>query len=79
MEKEIKLSAGAIINVEIFLENLEDVSGLREGLYYVLLDYLSTNIDSGVDRRVSGVFIKDFDNLLEFLYMLEARDKERAS
>ena len=71
MSKEVKLTAGIITIAEIFIENVASVSNLRKGLYFILWDYLEENIDAGADHRVSGDFLRDFGDLLEFLYALE--------
>jgi hypothetical protein len=75
MRKEVRLTAGMITITEIFLENIVSASNLRKGLYFILMDYLQENIDSGADHRVSGNFLRDFDDLLEFLFALEELEK----
>jgi len=54
-----------------YLKDAEDVKLLREGLYFVVWSYLEENIDTGLDRRVNGVFLTDFNSLLEVLLILE--------
>ena len=71
MSKDFKLSAGMITVTEIFLENIDSINGLREGLYFLTLEYLEKNIDVGTDNRVRGNFLRDFNDLLEFLFALE--------
>jgi|GEM_PF-4187392 hypothetical protein len=75
MSKEVKMTAGIITITEIFIENMVSVSNLRKGLYFILWDYLEENIDSGADHRVSGDFLRDFGDLLEFLFALEELKK----
>jgi hypothetical protein len=75
MSKEVRLTAGMITVTEIFIENVASVSTLRKGLYFILWDYLEENIDAGADHRVSGDFLRDFGDLLEFLYALEELKK----
>jgi hypothetical protein len=71
MTKEFKLTPAHIAITEIFIDNIGMIQVLRDGLYLLVLEYLERNINSGVDDRISGEFVKDFNNLLEFLYALE--------
>jgi hypothetical protein len=54
-----------------YFQDAEDIKGLREGLYFVVWSYLEENIDTGLDRRIHGVFLTDFNSLIEVLSILE--------
>jgi hypothetical protein len=54
-----------------YLQDSEDIKGLREGLFLVVWNYLEENIDTGLDRRITGVFLTDFNSLEEVLLILE--------
>jgi hypothetical protein len=58
--------------LESYLQFSEDLKNLREGLYYVVWDYLEENIDTGLHPHVNGKFLADFNHLLEVLLLLEA-------
>jgi hypothetical protein len=57
--------------LESYLLSAQDLKNLREGLYQVIWNYLEENIDTGMDQRINGVFLTDFNNLLEVLRLLE--------
>jgi len=54
-----------------FLQFSEDLKNLREGLSFVVWSYLEENLDTGVHARINGIFLMDFNHLLEFLLLLE--------
>ena len=57
--------------LESYLLSSEDLQNLREGLYYVIWSYLEENIDTGLNPHINGVFLTDFNHLLEVLELLE--------
>jgi hypothetical protein len=75
-EKAFILSGGIKKVFEIFVEGLEDIDGLRTGLYFVMWEYLEASIDEGADHRVNGKFLRDFNSLLEFLLLLQEHLKK---
>jgi hypothetical protein len=54
-----------------FLQFSEDLKNLREGLYYLVWSYLEENLDTGVHPRINGIFLMDFNHLLEVLTLLD--------
>jgi hypothetical protein len=55
-----------------YLQEVQDLKGLREGLYLVVWEYLQWNLDTGLDSRINGKFLVDFNSLIEVLCILEA-------
>jgi hypothetical protein len=54
-------------------EDMEDLPSLIKGLQFLAWNYLSHNVDTGIDQRINGAFIRDYCDLLEFLYSLTAQ------
>jgi hypothetical protein len=52
-------------------EDMEDLPSLIKGLQLLAWDYISRNVDTGIDQRINGAFIRDYCDLLEFLNALQ--------
>jgi hypothetical protein len=71
----MKIETETMEALQSFIDNCMSVKKLREGLYLVMWEYLTENINEGVDEEISGEFLRDFDGLLNLLLYVEERLK----
>jgi hypothetical protein len=70
-KKLFELSPGMGRITEVTFENMENLPRLIKGLQFLAWEYLSENINDGVDDRINGAFIRDFCDLLEYLLTID--------
>jgi hypothetical protein len=64
-----------IEELSAYLRDAKGIEHLREGLQFVVWLYIEENIDTGLDRRINGVFLTDFNSLIAVLSMLQYVEK----
>lgn len=64
------LSPGLAKVLEIYLEAMNEFDNLHNGLRHVMWAYLEENIDKGLDEKITGNFLKNFDSLMELIWFI---------
>jgi hypothetical protein len=76
MGKVFELSLGMIKGTEITFESMEDLPALTKGLQFIVLEYFAENLDTGVDGQIDGAFLRDFSELIQYLFSMEEELKK---
>ena len=69
----MRIDTETIESLKIFLDGVNDIANLRAGLRVICREYLIQNIDHGLDEEISGAFLRDFDDLLDLLLVIERK------
>jgi|HubBroStandDraft_1064217.scaffolds.fasta_scaffold27739_4 hypothetical protein len=65
-----KLNSAVVEAMRLFVDSEPYYEGLWNGLYVLLMDYLSGNADVGLGRDIGGIFFDDLNALMELIWVL---------